>query len=124
MPQSLPSIDADRDLLEQARINLVDNAVKFSPSGTPIRVEVEGGSLTVHDQGPGIPPGEREGVFDRFHRLESARTLPGSGLGLAIVAAGCPGDDGSNPFDTAEPGGPLRYAVFAEATQDYLPPQP
>lgn len=65
--------------------NLIDNAAKFSPAGTPIRVEIDGGRLTVHDQGPGVPEAERVRIFDRFHRVESSRTLPGSGLGLAIV---------------------------------------
>lgn len=71
--------------LTRAIRNLVENAAKFAPEGTRIRVVVEGGSVTVHDAGPGIPPAERHAVFDRFHRLESTRTAPGSGLGLAIV---------------------------------------
>lgn len=65
--------------------NIVENAVKFAPAGSPIRVVVDGGSVTVHDAGPGIPEADRTAVFDRFHRVESTRTLPGSGLGLAIV---------------------------------------
>jgi len=65
--------------------NLVENAMKFAPEGSAVRVVVDGGSVTVHDAGPGIPSDEQEAVFDRFHRVESTRTLPGSGLGLAIV---------------------------------------
>jgi two-component system, OmpR family, sensor histidine kinase MprB len=73
------------DALARAIRNLIDNAAKFSPANTPIRVEITGGRLAVHDQGPGIAEDEREAVFERFHRVESNRTLPGSGLGLAIV---------------------------------------
>jgi two-component system, OmpR family, sensor histidine kinase MprB len=73
------------DALARAIRNLIDNAAKFSPAGTPIRVEITGGRLAVHDQGPGIAEDEREAVFERFHRVESNRSLPGSGLGLAIV---------------------------------------
>lgn len=71
--------------LGRAVRNLVENAMKFAPEGTSVRVEVDGGQVTVHDQGPGIPEADREVVFERFHRIEATRTLPGSGLGLAIV---------------------------------------
>jgi two-component system sensor histidine kinase MprB len=65
--------------------NLVDNACKFDETAGPIDVVIDGGSLTVLDHGPGIPEGEEERIFDRFHRAESARSMPGSGLGLSIV---------------------------------------
>jgi two-component system sensor histidine kinase MprB len=65
--------------------NLLANAHKFSPEGRPVQVEAVGGRVTVIDEGPGIPPGERAQVFDRFARTDQARTMPGSGLGLAIV---------------------------------------
>ncbi len=71
--------------LERAITNLIENAAKFDRSDGPIDVIVRAGSLTVLDRGPGIPPDDLGRVFDRFHRAESARTLPGSGLGLAIV---------------------------------------
>ncbi|RMH70502.1 MAG: sensor histidine kinase [Actinomyces sp.] len=80
-------VEVRREALARAVRNLVDNAVKFSPPDTPVRVVVDGRRLEVHDAGPGVPEGEREAVFDRFHRLESTRTLPGSGLGLSIVKA-------------------------------------
>ncbi len=85
--------------------NLIDNAAKFSPAGTPIRVLIDGGRLTVHDQGPGVPEGERERIFDRFHRVESSRTLPGSGLGLAIVRQVADAHGGSVFADDSPDGG-------------------
>ncbi len=65
--------------------NLLDNAVKFSPDGTPVELTVRDGGLQVRDHGPGIAPEDLPLVFDRFHRAAEARSLPGSGLGLAIV---------------------------------------
>ena len=71
--------------IERAITNLVENAAKFDQSDVEIRVEVDGGRLTVIDHGPGIPEDDLSLVFDRFHRATASRTLPGSGLGLAIV---------------------------------------
>jgi len=71
--------------IERAITNLVENAAKFDQSDAEIRVEVDGGRLTVIDHGPGIPEDDLSLVFDRFHRAKASRTLPGSGLGLAIV---------------------------------------
>jgi two-component system sensor histidine kinase MprB len=72
--------------IDRALHNLVDNAAKFSPSGTPIEVEVHGRSISVLDRGPGVADDERAHVFDRFYRATTARSQPGSGLGLSIVA--------------------------------------
>jgi two-component system sensor histidine kinase MprB len=72
--------------LERAVGNLVENALKFDTSGGPIEVTCEGGRVEVADRGPGIAPGDRDHVFDRFYRADAARSRPGSGLGLSIVA--------------------------------------
>jgi two-component system sensor histidine kinase MprB len=76
--------------LERAVLNLLDNAVKFSPVGGTVRVELRPAAhgyafLQVADAGPGIKDADLPHVFDRFYRSDEARTLPGSGLGLAIV---------------------------------------
>lgn len=78
-------IEGQPEALSRAIRNLLDNAAKFSPEGSDVIVDVDGGSITVHDSGPGIPADEQHKVFDRFHRVESTRTMPGSGLGLSIV---------------------------------------
>ena len=81
----------DAGLIAQALSNLLDNAVKYTPSGL-IRLEVRNGRendivLSVIDSGPGIPEAARDKAKKRFARLDDARTLPGSGLGLALVEA-------------------------------------
>jgi signal transduction histidine kinase len=84
-------VDGDRELLTQLFANLIENAVRHSPRGTLIGADIaqQPGKLLaiVWDNGPGIPPAERENVFRRLYRLERARTTPGSGLGLSLVAA-------------------------------------
>ena len=83
MERGVP-VEGHPEALARAVRNLVDNAVKFSTGG-PVEVVVDGGSVTVHDAGPGVPEADRERIFERFHRLEADRDQPGSGLGLAIV---------------------------------------
>lgn len=82
----------NRDLLFQMLANIVDNAVKYAPTGGRIRVMMrrrggEGTDIVVEDDGPGIPKESRALVFQRFFRLDESRSTPGSGLGLSLVAA-------------------------------------
>jgi signal transduction histidine kinase len=81
------AVSVDPETLRRAIENLLSNAIKFTPRGRPVRVtaEVGGGrfSVRVHDEGAGIPPTEREAVFEPFHRVDAR--VPGAGLGLAIV---------------------------------------
>lgn len=83
-------LNGDPAALERAVLNLLDNAVKFSPPGSTVRVQMyplgDGTAvIEVADSGPGIADADLPKVFDRFYRSSEARTLPGSGLGLAIV---------------------------------------
>lgn len=83
-------VRGDGDALGRGVTNLVDNAVKWSPSGGVVRVRLtrdgdRRATLTVADSGPGVDPGERDRIFDRFYRPPDVRNTPGSGLGLAIV---------------------------------------
>lgn len=82
---------ADPNLLERAVSNLLTNAARYAPEGTTITVRVEAhgerATVSVHDEGPGIPADERNLVFERFYRGHAARqrSIPGTGIGLAVV---------------------------------------
>lgn len=80
----------DKALLERVIENLVSNALKFSPEGTPIQIRLKAdgsfATLEVEDHGPGIPILEREKIFGRFTRGSTQAMAPGLGLGLALVA--------------------------------------
>ncbi|MFF3415171.1 ATP-binding protein [Streptomyces sp. NPDC002698] len=100
-------VRAEPSALERAIVNILDNAVKFSPAGGTIDVRLEGGELTVRDHGPGIPGEELPHVFDRFWRSPDARALPGSGLGLSIVARTVQQCGGEVTLSPAEGGGTI-----------------
>ncbi|HEV3186504.1 MAG TPA: ATP-binding protein [Acidimicrobiales bacterium] len=86
VPDSLPDVDVDQVLMGQALVNLLDNAVRHAPPHSVITVMSEVRDrqvvLTVADQGPGVPEGDRETIFDRFTQLSTAGR---AGLGLTIV---------------------------------------
>jgi two-component system sensor histidine kinase MprB len=79
------TVVGDPQQLDRALWNLVENAAKWSDPGGVVEVASERGHVLVRDHGPGIDPGDRPYVFDRFYRSQSARGRQGSGLGLAIV---------------------------------------
>ncbi|WP_090732213.1 ATP-binding protein [Azotobacter beijerinckii] len=89
IPAELPLLHVHAALIEQALVNVLENAARFSPPGGRLRVAVESDGaelrLSVSDQGPGIPPAEREKIFDMFYTAARGdRGGPGTGLGLAI----------------------------------------
>jgi two-component system sensor histidine kinase MprB len=99
-----------RGRIERAVGNLIDNAVKWSPSGGAIEVTVAGATVAVRDHGPGIDEEDLPRVFDRFYRARAARGLPGSGLGLAIVKQAADAHGAAVRAANA-PGGGARLAI-------------
>jgi two-component system sensor histidine kinase KdpD len=91
VPETLPRVAADPALLERALANLIDNALNWSPPDKPVRVEAGVGGdridLRVVDQGPGIPPDQRQTVFQPFQRLGDGGNAPSDGVGLGLAVA-------------------------------------
>ena len=88
LPPDLPLVPLDEVLIEQVFVNLLENAAKYTPAGTPIAVSAttaDGAVLVdVADRGPGIPPGEEQRIFEKFHRGAKDIASGGIGLGLTI----------------------------------------
>jgi len=93
LPDDLPLVNTDGVLLTQALANLIENAALYTPATTPIELTAHAGDgivqIEVADHGPGIPAGELELVFEKFHRgsVQQAAASRGAGLGLAICKA-------------------------------------
>ena len=88
MPPDASLVPLDSVLIEQVLINLLENAIKYTPPGSPIELSAIGArdvvTVTVADRGPGIPPGDEQRVFEKFYRARSGDGSAGVGLGLTI----------------------------------------
>ena len=119
-------VDGDRDRLEQVMSNLLDNSIRVSPRGSTIRVSMwrsasEAG-FAVLDDGPGIPPDERDRIFERFARPDRARSRDGgAGLGLAICREIVQAHGGRIWFDGRTPRGSAFTVALALATPAAAP---
>jgi signal transduction histidine kinase len=85
----LPRVRGDRERLRQVLVNLIDNAVKYSPPGVEVSVEAQSTNgrvvIEVRDHGPGIPPEHQNVIFEKFGRVQGGSAKPGTGLGLFIA---------------------------------------
>jgi two-component system phosphate regulon sensor histidine kinase PhoR len=119
-------IDADRRRIEQILINLVDNAIKFNRPGGVVTVlaqaQEDGRLITVRDTGPGIPPEHLSRVFERFYRLDKARSREagGTGLGLAIVKHLALAH-GGEAYVTSQVGSGSEFSIKLPARSTLLP---
>jgi heavy metal sensor kinase len=110
------AVRADRGILRQAILNLVDNAIKYSPQGSEILIDVKKESeeiaeVSITDQGPGIPEDEQTRIFDRFYRIDQGRSRErgGTGLGLSIAKWAVEVHSGTIGVRPAEQGGSCFY---------------
>jgi two-component system sensor histidine kinase KdpD len=91
LPPDLPLVWLDGVLIEQVLVNLLENAIKYTPRGTAIEISAAATPdevvVSVADHGPGVPPGKEEQVFDKFYRVAEESSQSGVGLGLTICRA-------------------------------------
>jgi heavy metal sensor kinase len=121
-------VSGDRLILRQALINLIDNAIKYSPSGSEIVVQIHPGKdseviVEVIDQGPGVSREHQSRIFDRFYRVDKARSREwgGAGLGLAIARWAVEVHGGQIVVESAEGSGSIFRVTLPSATNFVRP---
>jgi two-component system, OmpR family, sensor histidine kinase MprB len=110
-------VRGEPERIHRAVSNLIDNALKWSPEGGTVEIDLTGGALMVRDQGPGFEESDLPHVFDRFYRAGNARALPGSGLGLAIVRQAAEAHGGEVEAANAPGGGAVVRVSFGPAVR-------
>jgi two-component system sensor histidine kinase KdpD len=114
IPPDFPPVSVDIGLMVQVLVNILDNAVKYSPPGSPIDISAGEDGLTAHieiaDRGIGIPSEETAHVFEKFYRIQRPENVSGSGLGLSI-SKGLVEAHGGKIYALPRPGGGTVIAV-------------
>ncbi len=105
-------LSGEQTRIDRAVSNLLENALKWSPAGAPVEVDLRDGVLSVRDHGPGFAQADLAHVFERFYRADRARQLPGSGLGLAIVRQAAEAHGGWARAENASDGGAIVRVYF------------
>jgi two-component system sensor histidine kinase KdpD len=129
VPADLPLVPVDALLIERVLVNLLDNAVKYTPEGATIWVSASSDEgrleIEVADDGPGLPPGEEERVFEKFFRASSSQRR-GFGLGLAICRAIVAAHGGVIRAENRAAGGvAFRFTLPLQGAQPMTPiPEP
>jgi heavy metal sensor kinase len=114
-PSGLPAVSADKAMIQSAVANLIDNAVKYTPSGGEVSLstEVMGGRIciSVTDTGPGISEKDMPHIFERFYRGDLSRSTPGSGLGLSLVMSVARAHGGDVTVETSSNGSTFSLSL-------------
>ncbi len=128
LPTGLGLVPLDEVLIEQAIYNLIENAIKYTPPGTPIEIRAEARekeiAIEIQDRGPGLPPGEEQRVFEKFYRAREANRPDGIGLGLTIARGIVEAHGGSMTAANREGGGAsFRFTLPLEGEPPRIEPE-
>ncbi|RZL10121.1 MAG: DUF4118 domain-containing protein [Rubrivivax sp.] len=127
LPHELPLVQIDSVLIERVLVNLLENAAKYTPAGTPIHLGAQAGperlDVWVEDEGAGLPPGREDALFDKFERGDKEGTTPGVGLGLALCRAIVEAHGGRIHAERAARGGARLMFWLPLGTPPPLPPE-
>jgi two-component system sensor histidine kinase KdpD len=128
LPAGLGLVPLDETLIEQVIYNLVENALKYTPPGSPIEIWAESGAgeirIEVLDRGPGLPHGEEQRVFEKFYRAREASRPGGIGLGLTIARGIVEAHGGTMTAANREGGGAsFRFTLPIEGEPPQVEPE-
>jgi two-component system sensor histidine kinase KdpD len=127
VPDALPPVPMDLPLMAQALVNLLDNALKYSPLDRPITIRAEAADselrLVVADEGPGIPEEDVARIFDKFYRAQHSAEVTGTGLGLPI-SKGIVEAHGGRIWAANRAGGGAVFTIVLPAASPSNPPIP
>ncbi|TAN52476.1 MAG: DUF4118 domain-containing protein [Methylococcaceae bacterium] len=116
LPENLPLLWVDAVLLQQVLMNLIENAVKYTPDGSPIDISAAclpaGLRVAVADRGPGIAEGQRERLFEKFYRMAPESAQSGVGLGLALCRAIVAAHGGAIGVEPRDGGGAVFFLTL------------
>jgi len=122
--KKLPQVWVDKDMLLRVLINLIENATKFSSAEDEItlsaRAQDDWVTVSIHDNGPGIPAGDQDRIFDKFTRLRGSKRPGGLGVGLAFCRLAVEGHGGRIWVESEKESGTTFFFTLPVATQEQL----
>jgi two-component system, OmpR family, sensor histidine kinase KdpD len=128
LPADLPLVPLDSVLIEQVLVNLLENAIKYTPAGSPIEISAsampDAVTVAVADRGPGLPPGDEQRVFEKFYRAPLTKDRSGIGLGLTICRAIIAAHNGRIWAENWPGGGAVfRFTLPLDGTPPQIAPE-
>jgi two-component system sensor histidine kinase KdpD len=128
LPADLPFVPLDSVLIEQVLVNLLENAIKYTPAGSPIEISAsampDAVTVAVADRGPGLPPGDEQRIFEKFYRAPLTKDRSGVGLGLTICRGIIAAHNGRIWAENRPGGGAVfRFTLPLDGTPPQIAPE-